>query len=272
LDKVKNVEFWDKAARESKLENKSLAGMLAEGREFDAIYRSKAERERFSSFYSPPPNASVLEVGSGGGRWALYLADKVKAYVGIDISQNMVSLAEEICSASELENVQFECTDLENHDANVKYDLIYFSGVLQYMDDETVSSCLNMAISLLTEEGVIISRDSIQLKFRVERQGDYPVIYRTEREYADIFQQEGLERTYLHLSYDAKRFTRLASRIYQIPGISYQVAYFLREIFCSVNSLLGEPKFLMPTGYSSIDNAENAQQHVFSKYVQVNKK
>lgn len=267
IDNEKNIAFWDQTAQRSRTGAKTFAGMLMEDREFEAIYRCEAEQERFLGLLSPTRKTRVLEVGSGGGRWGLFLADKVSSYVGLDISPRMIEIAEEERARRQMSNVRFECRSLLEFGSDQMFDLVYFSGVLQYMDDEVVELCLAKAASLLSKGGAIISRDSVQKSSRVEKAGDYPVIYRTEAEYLRFFGNAGFTQAYSDLSYAHKRFTKLASRLYALPGVTYKTARFVRDALCSVDKVLGCPPFLKTPKHKEELLQENPQEHRFTKYV-----
>jgi len=266
IDNEKNIAFWDLAAQQSEKNRKAFAGMLMEGREFEALYRCRAEQEHLLKMFSPTHETRVLEVGSGGGRWGFFFADKVGAYVGLDLSPKMVDIAEAERVRRNLPNVRFECCDFLQFDEKEKFDLVYFSGVLQYMDDAVVAQCIARASGVLSEGGIIISRDSVQTAERVEKTGEYPVVYRLEAEYRAIFEAGGYDLQYSDLSYEHKRFTGLAARLYDIPGVTYGIAYAFREALCRVDDMLGNPGFLKTRKHKRLMKQENPQEHKFFKY------
>ena len=196
IDNKKNIAFWNKEAEKSRSNDKAFAGMLMSERKFAAIYRCEAEESRLLSIFFPTPTTKILEIGSGGGRWGFFFADKVGSYLGLDISPSMIEIAEEERVRRKLNNISFECNDLLEFDTEERFDLIYFSGVLQYMDDAIVTKSIAKASKLLSDDGYIISRDSIQTIERVEKAGDYPVVYRTTEEYRSLFQTGGFKMNY----------------------------------------------------------------------------
>lgn len=268
IDKEKNVAFWDRAASRSRATDRAaFAGMLMEGREFEAMYRCIAEQERMLTIFTPTKSSRVLEIGSGGGRWAAFFSTRVKQYIGLDISPQMIAIAEAERIRSGLLNVEYECQDFLDYESSAPFDLIFFSGVLQYMDDSAVAACISKANRLLAPSGVVISRDSIQVHSRVEKIGEYPVIYRTEEEYIKIFESAGFKQTYSNLSYLHKRFTQIASKLYGLPGVNYRMAYGFRELLCFLDASLGEPRFLKTKRYFDEVRNENPQQHKLFRYV-----
>ena len=267
IDNEKNIAFWDREAQRSQSNKKGFAGMLMSGREFEAIYRCEAEQDRFLTLFTSTPTARVLEVGSGGGRWGFFLADKIGEYIGIDISPSMIAVAEQERKGRNLSNVRFECRNLLDFETSQKFDLVYFSGVLQYMDDDVVAKCIAMAASLLNSGGMVISRDSVQMDRRVEKAGEYPVIFRTQAEYRTLYEREGFALDESGLSYQHKRFTILASKLYGLPGVTYKMAYAFREVLCLLDDALGNPGLLKTGKHKKELEKDNLQEHRFFKYV-----
>ncbi|MDY0168395.1 MAG: class I SAM-dependent methyltransferase [Thermoguttaceae bacterium] len=261
IDGAKNVAFWNCVAQRSSPGYGAFAGMLMQGREFEALYRCQAEQEHFLRLFTPTKEARILEVGSGGGRWGFWLADRVGDYVGVDLSPGMVAIAEAERTQRRLSNVRFECVDLLDFNGRGQFDLVYFSGVLQYMDDAVVRQCIEKAGSLLPDGGVIISRDTVQKARRVEKTGEYPVIYRLASEYVALFAAAGYHLKYSDVSYPHKRFSGVAARFYQVPGVTYGMAYTLREVLCRIDNVLGRPSSLR-----SHKHGDNPQEHCFFKY------
>lgn len=87
----------------------------------------KAERKIFDQLDSALKNASVLDIGIGAGRTTEYLANTCYTYVGIDYSQNFISLCKKKFSL--LKNVSFEFADARSMPqfADDSFDFILFS-------------------------------------------------------------------------------------------------------------------------------------------------
>ena len=258
--------FWNEAAQKSLLLDKSSAGMLTEGNEFNAVYRRNEEEAHFLRIFKPTHQMRVLEVGSGGGRWSFFLADKVAFVMGIDFSPAMVQLADTQRMAKGLENVSFANTDLLKFNDEQKYDLVYFSGVLQYMNDEEVIESIKKARSMLTPEGIIISRDTVQQLDRVVLDGDYPVIYRTAHEYAGLFQKNGLQMDYSQLSYQPRRFAGFISHFYRLPVVNFASAFALQDLLIAIDGWLSHPRFLKTKLYRKMIDTGNLREHLFFRY------
>lgn len=267
IDNEKNIAFWDRAAQRSRTGKEALAGMLMDGKEFEALYRCRSEQEHLLRIFNPTKGGRILEIGSGGGRWGFWFADRVGAYVGIDLSPSMVEIAKAERTRRNLSNVRFECVNMLDFEDDAGFDLIYFSGVLQYMDDTIIRRCIEKAASLLSVKGVIISRDTVQKTERVEKSGAYPVVYRTALEYIAFFKEAGYHLEYSEVSYPHKRFTNLAAHFYELPGVTYGLAYALREALCRIDDAFGNPYFLKTHKHRELMQVPNPQEHRFFKYV-----
>jgi len=270
IDDAKNIAFWNNNARRSRPEKGMFAGMLTGTSEFDALYRCRSEQEHFLRIFDPTREMRILEVGSGGGRWGFWLSDRVGEYVGIDISPDMVRIAERERVRRGLSNLRFECSTFPEFYDNGCFDLIYFSGVLQCMDDDAVRQCIAKVGTMLRVDGgdaVIISRDSVSENGRFEKFGDYPAIFRTADEYRQLFESYGYRLDYSALSYLPRRFTGLTARLYRLPFVTYEVAYTFRELLCKLDNDLGNPKYLKRKIGRGVLDSERRVDHKFFRYV-----
>jgi len=87
----------------------------------------------------------VLDFGCGSGRFSCWIAPKVKKVLGLEITQQMIDLAEENRRA---ENVEFTLYDGVHFPIlPYQFDLILSVGVLQTIKGEV----LNKAVSQLTK-------------------------------------------------------------------------------------------------------------------------
>jgi len=270
IDNEKNIAFWNNNARQSNPEKGMFAGMLTGTSEFDALYRCVSEQETFLSIFKPTQDMRILEVGSGGGRWGFWLSDMVGEYVGIDISTEMVEIARREGRRRKLTNIRFECSTLPDFTGGEEFDLVYFSGVLQCMDDAVVKQCIDKADEILRKSGrrkVIISRDTVREVERLEKVGDYPAIFRTVDEYVGFFRENGYVLDRSELSYVPRRFTTVVSSLYKFPLMNYRRAYAVRETLCKIDELLGSPKLLKKKQDRRRGSSPHKTEHKFFKYV-----
>lgn len=265
MDDNKIKEYWDNVASMSKNDPVN-AGMLGPGTRFFADYRKTQEEKAFNQLVNINTINTVLEVGCGGGRWCFYLADKVSHVTGIDISEEMISLCKKTADNKKIENADFITIDFLSLPNNRKYDLVYFSGVLQYIDDDTIAKILSKLEGLLNNNAVVLSRDTIQEKQRVEKSGDYPVTYRTQQEYKNLFLKAGYHMVGTMLAYDNPRFSMVVDLFYYPPALGLGFALSISKALNKLNALLGNPKWLMRKSLRKAIESGNQQSHVFSTY------
>lgn len=89
-----------------------------------------------------------------------------------------------------LENV------LEGHDINFVYDKILINGVLMYINDTELISCLESVSRVLNINGLVYIKESVGIQKRFtlkdfyskELDSNYNAIYRSLHEYEELFQ------------------------------------------------------------------------------------
>lgn len=161
----------------------------------------------FDKLNLPNPNARVLDIGCGGGRWAKSLVQEssppVEYYSGIDFSPSLIELSRalnlgpkadfEILSAQDFgQGAGFE---------SAKFTHILIVAVAIYLNDDIIDKILKRAKSLLSDGGRIYFREGICIgpsrltlveEASAALQDNYNAIYRTTEEYKNIIEKCGL--------------------------------------------------------------------------------
>ncbi|MCG8669886.1 MAG: class I SAM-dependent methyltransferase [Pseudomonadales bacterium] len=102
------------------------------------------------------PSMNVLEFGCGTGSTALLHAPHVKHYLGIDISPKMIEISQSKLSQSNLNNIDFEVTTLDNlNAAKETYDAILGLSILHLLEDR--NKAIEKVYELLKPGGVFVS-------------------------------------------------------------------------------------------------------------------
>jgi len=182
-------KFWQNEAKKAEFSSgeEYQSGMLIKN-SFVAKYRKIEEEINFESIINIDKNDQVLEMGCGSGRWTFFLASKCKLVTAIDFSDEMIKLAKSIQRKKNIKNIKFICKKAENYCDYKKYNIIYLSGFLQYLNDVDIMKLINNLTKMSDKKTLIISRDTISLtNKRITETGDYQVIYRTVNEYKNIF-------------------------------------------------------------------------------------
>ena len=125
----------------------------------------------------------VLDFGCGSGRIAYWIAPKVKKVVGLEITPEMIDLAEKNRTA---QNVEFVVYDGVHFPAFPNpFDLILSVGVLQVMKGELLKSTLSSMVHYLKKDGRL---------YLIEQASDNPKVKRPKvEEYLQTFKESKLE-------------------------------------------------------------------------------
>jgi ubiquinone/menaquinone biosynthesis C-methylase UbiE len=266
IEKQKTRDFWQDVANNAPLADEAMAGMLTDGNAYISRLRQEGEERHFLKAFKLSPDMHLLEVGTGGGRWAFFLSDKVSSVVGIDFSSKMIELANLALQRKAMNNVSFAVAELLEYETDARFDIIYFSGMLQYLTDDEVAATLEHAKGLLSDNGYFISRDSVQGLQRVVLDAEHSVIYRTVAEYQALFAKAGFELTYNEVSYPETRFSTFASKLYELPLVNYGVAHFVHRVLLGVNRLLGDPRWLKKSHHKAALDSVGVRDHRFFRY------
>ena len=142
-------------------------------------------------------NEHVLDIGCGIGRWADVLKDKAKCYVGLDYTEQFISIAKERLAVSQ--NVTFGVADARQLDElpllrGMHFDRVLFAGLFIYLNDIEAHSVLSGISKYLTPSAKILIREPLGIEERLtlnsvwseELQFSYSAIYRSVVEFREL--------------------------------------------------------------------------------------
>ena len=143
----------------------------------------------------------VLEVGCGIGRWTEALHDKCESYLGIDYTEELIEIAKKSYNYDNCYFQVMSATDIKIDELLVEppFDIIIFSGVLMYINDEDLKLVIEELNQVGAEDKKLFimepiscmeSRLTLKDFYSEGLDADYNAIYRTEGEYLEFF--EGL--------------------------------------------------------------------------------
>ncbi|EPY04491.1 hypothetical protein AZ66_11360 [Paenibacillus sp. E194] len=148
-------------------------------------------------------NSNVLEVGCGTGRISKYITSVADTYVGVDYVKEFIDLIqsrEDIAKKDETHFIHSSIQDLTNGKVEFPFKgrfnrFIISGGVLMYINDDEVKAALNKLVERFDDECIIYLSEPIALQERLtlnkfyseNLESEYSAIYRTEKEYNDIF-------------------------------------------------------------------------------------
>lgn len=187
--------FWDRVADD---EARGRIPGLLEADPRLSQYRDRAEQRVFFARTGEllGPDARLLEVGCGGGRWTVALARRVREVVATDIAPRMVERARERVEAEGLDNVTLAAGSLEALDYDGPFDVVYLGSCLHYVGDAALAEGMGRIAAAASDDCVLISRDTVSLIGRTFHRselygGDDPAIYRPIEAYEEVMARHG---------------------------------------------------------------------------------
>jgi hypothetical protein len=128
----------------------------------------------------------------------------------------MLDIARSRAEHFKLNNISFHCSDVQDFTPQIPLDIVYLSGVSQYLQDIDMKTLLMRLKEFLCPDAVMIDRSTIHLRQRlISEQPDYFCIYRTAEELTQLYYNAGFSIRYQRPSY----------RFLNTPGI-------IRRFFC----------------------------------------
>jgi SAM-dependent methyltransferase len=200
-----------------------LVGMypLGGGALLEAPYRHYFEVRHFKKLVALTKDMNVLELGSGNGRWVNALAPLVKHYTAVDLTPEAVAIARDTAAKNGIRNVALHETSISDFKGERLYDLIYFSGVSQFLQDDELGQVIDTLNACTKSSTAVIDRSTLNFGARsVTDTSDYYSIYRTPEELDAVFREYGYARNYRKTSY---RYMRGASRLQRHPRIEREL-------------------------------------------------
>jgi ubiquinone/menaquinone biosynthesis C-methylase UbiE len=79
-----------------------------------SVTKNEEYMQAYFGFIGFGKDDELLDVACGTGEFSVFCAKRIKRVHGIDISKGMIELAQEHASASGLDNITFECHDVEH--------------------------------------------------------------------------------------------------------------------------------------------------------------
>jgi ubiquinone/menaquinone biosynthesis C-methylase UbiE len=193
-EKVKDF-FNDRANKDF---DSDLSIVLFQDKE-NSEQRHKEEQELLYK-YIDLTGKKVLEIGCGIGRWAEALHDKCESFLGLDFSEDLIEIAN---NSQNYDNCKFQvmsATDIKVDELLIEppFDVIIFSGVLMYINDEDTGIIMdevnkvgseNKQVFAMEPTSCMETRLTLKDFYSEGLESDYSAIYRTEQEYLDIFEK-----------------------------------------------------------------------------------
>ncbi|MBY6916660.1 class I SAM-dependent methyltransferase [Clostridium botulinum] len=211
-------------------------GSFGDGGDCEVLYRHYLEIKHLNKILKFNKSMKVLELGCGAGRFAYSIAPYVDKYVGIDYSLEGIQIAKEVCENAAIDNVDFIQASIIDFDYSEKFDVIYFGGVIQYLNDEDIKKTLTNLKNFIKEDTIIIDRSSVRNNVRhIADSILYYCIYRTPREIEILFKEADFKLIYRKRSY---RFLRCGNflkkhydKVQKFKPVSFIIMNYVSLVF-----------------------------------------
>ena len=201
-------EYWNGNQHDSA--TMGISG-IGTGLPIEIPYRIKEEQKVLEK-YLPSAPFSMLELGCGAGRWGIGLVNSLSHYEGVDLSKQQIEIACDTASRRHYNNLHFTCGDVRNYvPLRNSYDVIYFSGVTPFFDDDDLAHLIGRYLPYLKLGGIIVERTTTFVgdKRYVRDESGYWCTYRLNREVIRAFVKQGLDYVADERSYTFLRIPEL---------------------------------------------------------------
>lgn len=181
-----------------------------------ALDRDRFEKNKIFPLMNIRNNSEILDIGCGVGRWADEILPHLDTgkYTGVDFSAKFLEIANKHFADSK--NCRFllgqfqrirEIFEKNCIKYNEAYDTILINGVLMYINDSEIESCISTAAEMMKKNGRVYIKESVGVSQRFtlkdfyseELSHNYNAIYRSIAEYNELFNK----------IFDEKRFVLL---------------------------------------------------------------
>lgn len=187
-DKIKN--FYDKQV----LNHPDSPAILGCKSKLSTAFRTYIEWETLTKMIKLKKDMKILELGCGAGRWVEAFSKFVEYVEGVDFSENAIETAKNNAYFKGIQNVNYVSASIFDFEPDKIYDIIYFSGIMIYLNDDDFERSVSKFSKYLKSDGVFIVRDSIAFNRAIINHNDeYTAIYRTLSEHINIFSKYGFK-------------------------------------------------------------------------------
>ncbi|WP_037354226.1 class I SAM-dependent methyltransferase [Selenomonas sp. FC4001] len=165
------------------------------------LMRDKCEKEKIIPLLQLNGKENVLDIGCGVGRWGDYFSGKEGySYIGADYCKEILDIAEKHFQGNE--NVSFIHTSFQDlaymlsaAKVNMYFDLVLINGVLMYINDDDITTCLQGIKELVKPSGRVYVKETVGKESRLtllniyseELLSNYSAIYRSKEEYNELW-------------------------------------------------------------------------------------
>lgn len=136
-----------------------------------------------------------VDLGCGFGDFTAVLGREARRITACDVSPEFVEAARSRLAAIGRTDARVDVSDVRSFVDYQDASIIYFGGVMTYLDDDGVRSVLQTASERLTPGGIIAARDWCAVRFGRETTNQQPwfSVHRRPESYVRLFREAGFE-------------------------------------------------------------------------------
>lgn len=201
-------DYWDRRARDA--EDPLTPGTVTDEAAVVRL-RDRLEKAHLGRVVPREPGARVLEIGAGAGRLALWYAERAREVTLVDASEAQLAVARRLAEERGLSNVHTVRAEAETYVPEPgRWDVILFSGLLTYLDDDAIEAMVDPIAAGLSSRGRLVLKEPVSTDGAVheDRRDGYRARFRPREQLAAIF-------------------GRRLPLLYQRPTLSHPIPFFL---------------------------------------------
>lgn len=157
--------------------------------------KMKIERTRIFRLLDISKNTTILDMGAGVGVWSFELAPKCKKVTAVEFSKKLIGIAKIEARKRGINNIVFIHKSAQDFKTDEKYDIVFISGLIMYLNDREVKKLLENVDGYTEHGSLILLREPTGVEDRYEiidqwseaLQTDYSAIYRNRDELVNLF-------------------------------------------------------------------------------------
>jgi dolichol-phosphate mannosyltransferase len=185
--------FWDAQARSiGATGDLSQLGTVTRERTVVA-HRDRLERAHLEKLLELDKGSRVLDLGGGAGRIALWLAPRVAEVTLVDVSRELLSIAEQKARELGVSNLKTAYSSLLQFESEGTFDAILIMDVCTHLNDGEVADVSTLCARLLAPGGKLYLKEPVTTDHqrRIDERSDVGVPYRTtfrpREQYPELF-------------------------------------------------------------------------------------
>lgn len=101
----------------------------------------------------PSKDIKVLDIGCGEGKDAVYMAKQGYTVYAFDVTKSGIAKTQRLAKENNVEINAF-IADINNFEINEKFDIIYSTGTIQYLDDDKIDNFFKKVKDITKPNGI----------------------------------------------------------------------------------------------------------------------